>query len=307
MDTKKINKSIGRFFGWFGLTFCSLIVKITPWRFIYGLAGGFAFLGYRLAVRQRKIALESLSIAFDKAKSRQEIELIAKGCFLDMAKSGIEMLFFMDRPELLKKRVTYKGLDHLESGLKKGKGVILCSAHFGNFPLLMAKLALEGYNIGGIMRHMRDSRVEEILSKKRARLNVKTIYSQPRDACVNQTIQMLRDNGLVFIPLDQNFGTAGVFVDFFGQKAATATGPVVFAQRTGATLLPCFIIRQPGDIHQIVFEPPIDLEVESGSQETVAHNVQKITSIIERYIKNYPQQWGWIHRRWKSRPAKEIT
>ena len=89
-------------------------------------------------------------------------------------------------------------------------------------------------------------------------------------------------------------------VNFLGRRAATATGPVILAQRTGATLLPCFIIRQPDDRHQLVFESPLKLEQGKDSRETVMINIQKITGIIESYIRRYPAEWGWIHRRWKT-------
>ena len=121
-----------------------------------------------------------------------------------------------------------------------------------------------------------------------------------RVTCVNTTIEALRNNELVFITLDQHFGTAGVFVDFFGKKAATATGPVVLAQRTKAALVPCFIIRQKDDTHIIRFEPAMRLELAESEEETVRLNVQKITSVIESYIRRFPAEWGWMHRRWKT-------
>jgi len=247
--------------------------------------------------------MDSLEIAFGSRMSEQKRAQIAQDCFTLMAKSAIELLFLMDRPELLKRRVSIVGKVNLEDAFKAGKGVILVSAHFGNFPLLMAKLSLEGYKTAGIMRPMRDTRVEKIFQKKRTRLGIKTIYSQPRNTCVNTTIESLRNNELVFIPIDQNFGTAGVFVDFFGAKAATATGPVVLAQRTGAKLLPCFIVRNPDDTHRLIFEPAISLAQGRDAQDTVLINIQKLTGIIEAYIRNYPAEWGWIHRRWKSKPS----
>jgi lauroyl/myristoyl acyltransferase len=90
------------------------------------------------------------------------------------------------------------------------------------------------------------ARVEKIFFEKRKAYGVHTIYSQPRNECVNNTIAALRNNELIFIPIDQNFGTGGIFVKFFGRQAATATGPVVLAQRTKAALIPCFILRQKG-------------------------------------------------------------
>jgi KDO2-lipid IV(A) lauroyltransferase len=302
MDFKKIRTSFSRFFGRVGFNACSLIIKVMPASWLYGFARNLGSLGYRIAAKQRKIALDSLRVAFGKEKSNFELAQIARDCFILIAKSGVELIFLMDRPELLRQRVRIVGKEHLEAGLARGKGVILVSAHFGNFPLLMAKLSLEGYKIGGIMRYMRDARVEKIFLVKRQRLGIKTIYSQPRNVCVETTIRSLRNNEVVFIPLDQNFGTGGVYVDFFGTKAATATGPVILAQRTAAAVIPCFIIRQKDDTHKIIFEQPLDLKRGKSPQDTVTGNIQRLTDIIESYIRSYPAEWGWIHKRWKSRP-----
>lgn len=302
MDSKKIRKETSRLAGWLGLNICSLIIRAIPDCCIYGFARQLGALGYLLAARQRRIALESLSIALGKERPAQEIERIARDCFISMAKSGVELVFLMDKPRLLRKRVEISGKEHLEKSLAKGRGVILVSAHFGNFPLLLARLSLEGYKAGGIMRQMRDARVEKIFLAKRNRFHIKTIYSQPRKTCVEESIRALRNNELVFIPLDQNFGTGGVFVDFFGSKAATAVGPVVLAQRTQAQLLPCFIVRQKDDTHKIILEPALDLKAAGDSEDAVTVNIQRLTSIIESYIRKYPAEWGWIHRRWKSRP-----
>ncbi|MFH1888809.1 MAG: lysophospholipid acyltransferase family protein [Candidatus Omnitrophota bacterium] len=303
MNSKKIRKSIGRLAGWIGLNFSSLIVKFIPEGCIYGFARKIAVLGYIIARKQRKIALESLAVAFGKEKSNAEIEQIARDCFTFMAKSGLEVVSFMDRHELIKKRIEFADFKNLEAALAKGKGVILVSAHFGNFPLMLAKLSLEGYPTAAIMRYMRDERAERFFMAKRTRVGIKTIYSQPRKVCVENSIRVLRNNELLFIPLDQNFGTGGVFVDFFGKKAATATGPVVLALRTGAAIVPSFIVRQKDDTHKIIFEDPLVLKEGKNYQDTLITNIQKLTDIIESYIRRYPAEWGWIHRRWKSRPG----
>jgi len=303
MDSKKIRRSIGRLAGWIGLNFSSLIIKVIPEPWIYGFARNLASLGFIIARKQRKIALENLTIAFEREKSKAEIDQIAKDCFTFMAKAGLEVMFFMDKPNLLKKHIEFAGKENLEAALAKGKGVILTSAHFGNFPLMLAKLSLEGYKTTGIMRYMRDERAEKFFMAKRTQLGIKTIYSQPRKACVENSIRTLRNNELLFMPIDQNFGTGGVFVDFFGKKAATAVGPVVLALRTKAAIIPSFIVRQKDDAHKIIFEEPLNLEEGRTYQETIIINIQKLTNIIESYIRKYPAEWGWIHRRWKTRPS----
>jgi len=300
MDFKKFRKNISYFFARSALKGCSLIIKVLPSGCIYGFARMMSAVGYLFVAKQRRIAKESLSIAFGREKTPAELEKIARDCFAYMAKSAIELMFLLDRTGLLKKRVAIVGKENLDDALVKGCGAILVSAHFGNFPLLMARLSLAGYKTAGIMRPMRDAQVEKFFLGKRNKVGVKTIYSQPRDACVNASIEALRNNELVFIPIDQHFGAGGIFVDFFGRKAATATGPVVLAQRTKAAVIPCFIIRQSDDTHKIIFEPALDLKEGRSAQETVLINIQRLTDIIESYIRRYPAEWGWIHRRWKN-------
>jgi KDO2-lipid IV(A) lauroyltransferase len=302
MGFRRFQKGSVYLVGFGALKACSLIVRCLPQGWLYGFARGVASCGYFFASKQRKIALESLGIAFGSEKSPDQLRSIAKDCFISMAKSAVEILYLLDKPRLLQERIVLSGKEHLQAALAKERGVILVSAHFGNFPLLLGRLSREGYQTAGIMRPMKDKRTEEFFRSKRQRLNIQTIYSQPRNLCVETTIRTLRQNGVVFIPLDQNFGSGGVFVDFFGQRAATATGPVVLAQRTKAAILPCFIIRQEDDTQRIVFEPELELKEAPSAEETIMLNIQRLTTIIEAYIRRYPAEWGWIHRRWKARP-----
>lgn len=303
MDSKRIRQHIRYFLGWIGLIVSAFIIKLTPRRGIYRVARAMAWLGFRIAGKQRKIALEGLTIAFGNTKSPAEIRTVAKECFLSMAKSGVEILHYMDYPELIKQQIILKNKENLDNALKQKKGVILVSAHFGNFPLMLARLSLEGYPTSGMMRTMRDYRAEKFFADKRKKLHIKTIYTQPRRACVVSSIQALRNNELLFVLMDQNFGTNGVFVDFFGRKAATATGPVVLAQRTKAMIVPCFIVRQADNTSHLIFERPLQWEEGRDEEDSVIRNVQKLTTIIEEYVRRYPAEWGWIHRRWKTKQS----
>lgn len=304
MDKKQTAKRIGRFFGWVALVLCSFLVKIIPDRWLYAFGRGVGAIGYRIVGRQRRTAIESLTIAFGTEKTPQEIEKLARACFTTMGKVSVELMYLTERPRLLKQRIRIEGKHNLDAALAHKKGIILVSAHFGNFPLMLARLAQEGYAVAGIMRPMRDKRVEKIFLSRRDSFGIKTLYSKPSRKCVVDSISLLRNNELLFIPLDQNFGTNGIFVDFFGRKAATATGPVVLAQRTGALMVPAFIVRQPDDTHVIYCEPAMEIRDGENPDETVALNVQAITSVIETYIRRYPVEWGWIHRRWKTQESK---
>lgn len=303
MDRKKTIKEIQRYIGYLGLKFCSLVARLLPFRVVFSIAILLGKIGYRMAGKARDIALDSLRLAFGNDKSDEEIRCIARDCFINLVKGGLEIMFLLDRPRLLRRRVSFEGLENLTRALAEKNGVILVSAHFGNFPLMLSKISLEGYPVSAIMRAMRDTRAEGLFVRKRLQVGIHTVYAQPRRECVETSLKVLRNNELLFIPLDQNFGSGGVFVDFFGRKAATATGPVILALRTKAAIVPCFIMRQAGDYHKIIFEPAMKLEEGANADETVLLNVQKITSIIESYIRKYPAEWGWIHRRWKSQPG----
>ncbi|NLE91052.1 MAG: lysophospholipid acyltransferase family protein [Elusimicrobia bacterium] len=304
MQFKKISKEAPRFFAWAALMTCSLIIKVLPSRFLYGFSAVLGRVFHIIALKHRRVAMDSLRIAFGKEKDNGELKKICRDCFISIAKSGAEILKLTVDHAYMAGRVEIEGREYLDRALAAGRGVILVSAHFGNFPLLISKLDVDGYRIGVIMRRMRDIRMERFLIRKRSKFGMRVIYSQPRQACVGETLRALRSNEMVFIPMDQNFGTAGVFVDFFGKKAATATGPVVLAQRTGSAIVPCFIVRQSDNTHRIIFEPQMALP---EGPDCIAESVQNITAVIEAYIRRYPSEWGWMHKRWKARPAGETA
>jgi Kdo2-lipid IVA lauroyltransferase/acyltransferase len=302
---KKAQRSFQYIVGFGFFVVSSLILRFLPQWLLYELAKAFAVLAYFLGVKFRLIALQNLNAAFGDEKSGAEIRRIARGCIVSIAKSAVELVTIVGKsPDFLKSRYELVNKEYLDKALARGKGVILVSAHFGNFPVMIARLACEGYKAGAIMRPLKYDRFERFLSAERDRFKIHTIKSIPRKECVSQTIRSLRNNEVIFLPLDQNFGTGGVFVDFFGRKAATATGPVVLARRTRAAIVPCFIIRGEDDRHRIVFEPELPLAKADTEQDAIQQNVQALTSIIESYIRRYPAEWAWIHRRWKAEPKE---
>lgn len=287
-----------------GIGFCDFGAKIVPLSFLYAFANFIGWMGYHFARKHRQIAMESLTMAFGKEKSSEEIEKIARDCFRTMASTVVEFFMFMRHPQRIKKLVQIEGLHYLDEALAKGKGVVALSAHFGSFPLLLSRLALEGYPIHSVLRRMRDSRLDKLFEKKRDRMGVGSIYTQPRKECVAQSLKALRNNEIIFIQLDQNFGTGGVFVDFFGVKAATATGPIVLSVRTGASIVPMFIHRVKGPHHKIVIKPPLTVHKDVMGENNLVSTVSEFTLMIENYIRRYPHEWGWIHKRWKARPKE---
>jgi len=299
---KKIERTIVRW----AFYFFSWLFKVLPYSAIKRMTGGLLAVIYFVLRRMRRAAMGTLNIAFGKEKTQEELTKICKDCFYNAGRGAIEIGAFTARPALIKETFSFDGnsRENLDAAFKEDRGVIGISAHFGNFPMMLLYLAQMGYPTNAIIRPSRDEIIEKDFQASRSRLGLKTVHSYPREACVTQSLKALRDKELLVVLLDQNTGSkSGVYVDFFGQKAGTATGPIIFAMRTGAPLLPIFTLRQgETDTHKVVIEKHFFLEQKATDEETIQYNVQKLTNIIEGYIRKYPHEWGWMHRRWKSRP-----
>ncbi|MFC1510243.1 lysophospholipid acyltransferase family protein [Candidatus Omnitrophota bacterium] len=306
MSSKKRYKAFQRGLARNGLFFFYWLFGSMPYGIVRFMMHILLAVGFTFTVKQKRIARESLKVAFGQEKTDKEIDALIKKNFQTFGKSMIELSYFLTHPQWVLDKVTIEGKEHLEAAMAQGKGVIAVTAHFGNFPLLMLRCAKEGYETNCIMRPIRDEKLEKFLFKKRKEAGFKTVYAIPRRQCVVNSLKVLRNKELLFIPLDQNFGSSGgVHVEFFGQEAATATGPIVFSMRTGAPILLTFIIRQPDDTHKIVIEPPFELEEGVDESDTIQKNIARLTKIIEGYIRKYPHEWGWMHRRWKTLPPQQ--
>ncbi len=300
-----LSKRLGRATARWGMFLFYGMFKYFPYWFVMGFSRIALPIGLSLTVRHKRVARQSLETAFGQEKSSSEREAIVKKCFANGGKNMVELVYYISHPEKTKDVFSVEGQEHLDNALAQGKGVVAVTAHFGNFPLMMLYCATMGYNVSTILRPVRDKKLESFLSRKRRETNMGGIYAVPRRKCITDSLKKLRDNGILFIPLDQNHGDrGGVYVDFFGKKAATATGPVVYAKRTGALIVPMFVVREGKDRHKIYIEPPMELEEKEGEDQTVIYNTAKITKIIESYIRRFPHEWGWMHKRWKSKPSR---
>jgi len=190
--------------------------------------------------------------------------------------------------------------------LKPGQGVILVTAHIGNFPLLSLKLANSGYRVNFVTRPMRDEKAGDYLYNLRENAGVKSIFSYPRRECVVSMLKALRNNEIVITQMDQNFGSGGVWVKFFGRLAATPVGPITLSMRTKAKLVPAFIYKTGLGRHCIKIFKEEPLIEAADKDEMILKNAANLSHIIEKWIRDYPEQWGWIHRRWKSEPSEKM-
>ncbi|HPD56805.1 MAG TPA: lysophospholipid acyltransferase family protein [Smithellaceae bacterium] len=261
---------------------------------------GLARLGYYLSVRHRLIALHNLSRSFP-GKNYQEIITIAKKSYTSFARIIAEFpdILYLDKNNF-SKWVKIIGLDNYLAAQRKGRGVILFGAHYGNWEMGNAALALATSPFIFVYRILDNPIMEEIIT------GVRSSYgniSLSKKGNMRKMIGLLRQGKTINILIDQNvFLNEGVFVDFFGRKAATTSGVALLAIYTGAAVLPVFSSRVPDGRYLLEIGQKVDI-IDTGNRDAdVLANTQKFTMIIEEQIKKNPEQWLWLHRRWKTKP-----
>ena len=272
-------------------------VSRLPRRITLVIGGGLGTLAFWLAPQHRELACDHLRCSLTLSDERR-VRTIAKQCFQHLGKTVVEFMQFprLDR-EQIQRYVTFEGVEHVEQALAHGKGAIILTGHFGNWELLAASISATVAPLTPIVRELRSPRLNALVSRYRQKAGYATI---DRDTGIRQALQCLRRNELLGIVADVDTTVSGVFVDFFGRRAYTPYSPVAIALKTGATILPTFIMRQPDGSHRAIIEPPLALKRTDTKEKDLVINTQKFTKIIESYIRQYPAQWIWMHRRWKT-------
>jgi len=258
-------------------------------------------LTYWLLPGRRRVVLANLALAYGTALGAPARQSLARAHFRHLGTTAVECcrLFFGAREAVLA-RVQVDGLEHIKAAMAEGRGALYLTAHFGNWELLAAAHRIAGYPLNVIIRPLDNPFLEALLARSRERNGLQLI---PKRQAVRDVRAALARGECVGILLDQNAGRQGVFVPFFGQLAATSRSLAVLALRTGAPVVPGFIRRLPNGDHQMILEPAVPLVTTGDLDHDVAVNTARFTATIERHVRSHPEQWFWVHRRWKTRPA----
>ncbi len=279
------------------------IILLLPLRLAIAVGKFSGFLAYLFLPRYPRITKENLRKAFNNEKSIQQINKIAVNVFCNLGMSIAEVLSMPKIKRQLDKRIYGVGFEKLDNALSKGKGVIIISAHLGNWELLPLYYAAKDYPANVMARRIYYEKYDEWVKVLRENTGANIIF---RDESPRKVLEVLKNNETLGIMPDQDIDSVdGVFVNFFNRPAYTPSAPVALAIKMGCPILPCFIIRENGR-HKIVVEDPVDLVITDNKQEDIIKNTQTWSAIVESYIRRYPEQWVWMHRRWKTKPRDSV-
>ncbi len=250
-------------------------------------------------IKRRLIAYANLKSAFPEKESC-EIKRINRRHFENLGMTIVELMKF---PVLGKRYIDkYTDIKHAErikEVLEKKKGSIMLTAHFGNWELASLIINLNGYKVSLFARDQKYIRLNNLLNRYREMATSKVIA---KGFSVRELIKELYNNGLVAMLIDQDAGANGVFVDFFNRPASVAQGALAFSLKTGSAILPSFTWRVGHKRHIVEIGEPLKF---INTQDT-KENLKKMTAVVEGYIRRFPEQWLWSHKRWKSTPKRTV-
>lgn len=199
---------------------------------------------------------------------------------------------FVTKEELCA-QIAIEGEQHLQAALAKNKGVIALSAHLGSFTLIGPRLAAAGYPFSVVVKLPRDERFAELQNSYRARVGVETISARPRRQTVRRILKTLRANGVVLLIADE-FKSGGVEVRFLGRRVPAPRGPVTIALRTGAAVVPIFMVRDMSEQQTLVIRPEIELVQTGDPQQDLITNAGRFVQELESMVRRHPEQWNWL-------------
>jgi Kdo2-lipid IVA lauroyltransferase/acyltransferase len=280
------------------------ILGILPRPLARAVAIVLAQVVYLLHSRLRKVGMRNLAMAFPE-KSEAERARILRGEFTSLGRQLAEVCQLPSYTlENVEKVVVYDGFEHYEQAKARGKGVLFLTGHFGAWELSAFSHALHGHWMHIVIRPMDNVYLDRLIRSYRTMHGNKTVA---KDEFVRGLISAMKAGEVVGILMDTNVTPPqGVFVDFFGIPACTASGLARIALRTDAAVIPGFTIWDKSlGKYRLRFDPIVELIRTGNLEADIQANTQKFTKIIEDYVRQYPEQWLWVHRRWKARPPGE--
>ncbi|QYK52706.1 MAG: lysophospholipid acyltransferase family protein [Fimbriimonadaceae bacterium] len=295
-STKK--KLLGKFAERFMKTVQKSVARKTPQQ-AENLGKRYGRLLWAFAGKRKERTLENLRRAFPE-KSESEILAIAKGVFEHFGRSTTDFLASLDRTKAdIEASTTIVNAHYMDEALAKGKGALLITGHIGNWERASAWLSLSGYPLNVIARDADDEGVNKIVNDIRRAPGTQVIA---RGAAARQVLVKLRENQIVGILPDQN--ASDVYIPFFGHPAGTALGPGVFHSRTGAAIVPVVCVYKGNSQYEITFYPELEpIMPETATGEGL---MKAINKWLEDRIRENPEQWLWMHDRWRNAKRKGL-
>jgi KDO2-lipid IV(A) lauroyltransferase len=297
-------RAVERFLVRLSATGLAALVRVLPMPWVRRLANTLGNLVSLFTPRRQRLAAANLEAAFGDRFTPAERLAIAREVSRNVIRVFLELfkLPWLDT-ETLCRLVPLENADIVRQALARGKGVILITGHFGNWELLGARLAVEGFSMAVVARDASDASTASLINSARERAGLRVFG---RDD-LRSMVRHLRRNGCLGILPDQHAKAGSMRMSFLGRPAWVARGPAMLALRTGCALIPAFCVRNQDGSFRAYVRPEITLDAASDREATIEAIMRKVNAAIEEEIRQRPDHWLWLHNRWKDadRPLPE--
>ncbi len=269
-----------------------------PKKYHASIASFFGRLSFHIDKRHRKITLDNLLLSYKDQLSDFEATFLSKKIFINLSRFLLEICWAKNLDQkALQGYLNVEEIHFIKKALEKKRGVLILTGHLGNWELAPYVLAFEGIKGNGVYRPLDYMPADKLIFKTRSRFGTGLI---PSRHAVKKIFSALKNNECVGLLVDQGADTTnGVIIDFFDRRTFGNKGLSVLALKTGAPVVPGFLIRD-GEKFRFVSGPEIPLIKTGDRQKDIEINTQQYNSVIEKFIRQYPDQWFWVHRRWKT-------
>lgn len=282
-----------------GLKAGCLATRFLPRRWIFALSDSLASLGYYLFRGFRTRSITNLSLALADRLDSSGVRDTVRRSLRNFFRACVEVAVALESSdEDLRREIVLSGKENLDAALAKGNGVIILSAHLGNFFLLGTRLALEGYPIYVLVNQPRDGHIAKLMDDYRWKVKQRTIHAKPRREALNELQGVLRRREIVIMIADEYRKGDGIHVPLFGRTVLARRGPATLAARTAAAIVPACMVRQPDDSVRLIIEPELDLVRSGKGKAEIRENTFRLTRWLETTVCHYPDQWNWMNLRW---------
>ncbi len=275
------------------------LVRLLPLRWVQALGNAVGGLLVRLLPGRRRIAMSNLRAALGGERSDAELARIVTASAQNMVKTMLELLKFPAMSDEQFARIApVRGAEHLAEAAARGRGVIVVTAHYGNWEALALRISSLGHQLTVVARDANDPATARMITHARESRGAVVIE---RDQ-VRAMLRTLRAGDVLGILPDQHGGEAGTWLTFMGRPASTVTGPAALARRTGAAIVPGFARRTGDDTLDVCFLPALAMPRSDDPEADVRAGTQVINDVLGEEIRRHPEQWMWMHNRWRTPP-----
>lgn len=273
----------------------SIPLAILPLRLSLKAGEMLGFLLFYIWGSRRRISEENIRLS--AIDSQHSASYIAKETFRNLGKSFAEVIkIYFGLGKKIIDSVEIEGAENFNKAMDKGRGVIFITGHCGNWELLAIATSAKLIPCSIVARPINNPYLNSLIERTRQKYGNTVIYKK---GALKDILKKLKNGGCVGILMDQSvLPDEGYIIDFLGRGAWTTKMPALIARKTGATVLPAFILRTFNG-HKMIVHPELGLSSINDAEEALKEDTKRFSSTIEQYIKSNPSEWLWIHRRWK--------